>query len=59
MQIWLLEFSSLLLPACSVAPSPGEMCVKFFKTIIAAGEKNDQRSTLKLTPPQSWKWKWK
>lgn len=29
------------------------MCVKFFKTIIAAREKNDQQSTPKLTPPQT------
>lgn len=36
MQICLLEFSVSLLPACSVALSPGEMCVKFFKTMIAA-----------------------
>lgn len=28
-----------LLPACSVALSPAEMCVKFFKTIIAARRK--------------------
>lgn len=39
MQIWLLEFGFSLLPAHSVALSPGEMCVKFFKTIIAAGGK--------------------